>query len=190
MVSDKIRAHCAHSKTADVAAKISCTVANSCANRRNCGRVDALNRHSEKSDSAPIPQRVGTVCDLTFSVSYLCCSDCIITFQYPLSNYIICLVSLGCHCWIVVLVILFPLLCVHLLYMRFLEQQILLEIGTWTTQSNYKFTTKNNTPLCQQHNKQITINSNDGAKAIKWRRQTNRRHVCLLQVIKKTHQNA
>ena len=56
---------------------------------------------------------------------------------------------------------------------------------TMKIQSKYKFTTQKITyPVCLQRNKRITMKSNDGAKAIKWRRQINRRHVCLLQVIK------
>ena len=56
---------------ADVAAKIIRTFANPFADRKTFGGVDAPIRHSESSDSAPIPQRVGTACELAFSVSYM-----------------------------------------------------------------------------------------------------------------------
>ena len=77
-------------------------------------KVDAPNRHTEPSDSAPIPQRVGRVCELAFCLSY---------FLFGLHHYfsVSIVVSLGCHdrcscVW-------FPVLCVHLLYMRFKKKQ-------------------------------------------------------------------
>ena len=43
---------------------------------------------AESSDSTPIPQRVGRVCELAFSASYVFLSDCIIMFQFQWSDSI------------------------------------------------------------------------------------------------------
>ena len=43
---------------------------------------------------------------------------------------------------------------------------------------------QNNTSGVSTAQQKITMKSNDGAKEIKWRKQINRKHVLLLQVIK------
>ena len=108
---------------ADVAAQIIRTVANPFASRRNFGRVDAPNRNSESSDSAPIPQRVGTVCALAFHVFLIWLIGLCLHFSisivrlYYLFVFTRMSLSDSCSC------ILCSLLCVHLLYKRFLEKQ-------------------------------------------------------------------